>query len=201
MNLDELLAQAAPPVASRTPELTETLRELVPATEHAGTAGRRRGARAAAAAAVAVLAVLGAGGTAAANGLLPDWFPWTTQSGASCGLTASVELRRDGDGALITDRWSEVEQRQALSSAEDYLGSLDLDAIDRKQAAERWFTYLEGISVTHPSRAELESKFQGERLEVQSLMYEVDRRLDDHLTARGYDPDSVMTTVASQCTR
>ena len=172
---------------------------MVPAAEPAAKSGRRRGARAAAGAAL-VVAVLGAGGTAAAAGLLPGWFPWTTESGSSCHLQALVELRRDGQGALLTERWSEVEQRQALASAEDYLGSLDLNSIDRKQAAERWFTHLEDISATHPTRAELDEwKFQGEQVEVQSLLYEVDRRMDDYLTARGYDPNSVMTTVASQC--
>lgn len=199
MTLDELLAQAAPPVAPRTPELTHALRELAPATEPAARAGRRHGARATVAGAVVVLAVLGAGGAAAAHGLLPGWFPWTTDAGSSCGLQASVALRRDGAGALITDRWSAAEQRQALASAEDYLGSLDLDAIDRKQAAEHWFTYLEDVSATHPSRRELEAKFRGERLEVHALLYEVDRRVDAHLTAHGYDPDSVMTDLASEC--
>lgn len=198
MNLDELMMQAAPPVTSRTPELTEALRELIPATEHAATARRGRGVRAATAGAL-VVAVIGAGGAAAATGLLPDWFPWTTEAGSSCGLQASVELRRDGDGKLITDRWSQTEQRQALASAQDYLGSLDLNSIDRKQAAEQWFTYLEGISVGNPDRAELESKFQGDRLEVHSMLHAVDSRMDDYLTTRGYDPDSVMTTVASQC--
>ncbi|MCU1676854.1 MAG: hypothetical protein JWM93_1612 [Frankiales bacterium] len=200
MDIDELLTRTAPPVTTRTPELTGALRELVPATEHATTVRRGRRGRVAAAGA-AMLVVIGIGGAATANGLLPGWFPWTTDSGSSCGLQASVEPRRDGDGALITDRWSAVEQRQALASAREYLGSLDLDSIDRTQAADQWFTYLERISKGNPDRAELESKFQGERLEVHSLLHAVDARLDEYLTARGYDPNSVMTNLASQCAR
>jgi hypothetical protein len=199
MNLDELMLQAAPPVTSRNPELTEALRELVPATEHAATSRRGRRVRVTVAGALVVAAVGAGGAAAAAAGLLPGWFPWTTESGASCGLQASVELRRDGDGRLITNRWSGAEQRQALDSAQEYLGALDLDSIDRKQAADEWFNYLERISADHPDRAELASKFQGEQLEVDSMLYVVASRVDGYLTARGYDPNSIMTTVASKC--
>lgn len=200
MNLDELMTQARPPVSPRTPELTAALSELASATEFAASPRRSRKLSAAAAAALALVAV-GAGGAATANGHLPGWFPWTTESGSSCGLQASVELRRDGDGVLITDRWSEPDQRRTLATARDYLGSFDLESIDRKQAAERWFTYMLETSVGQPERAELESRFHGETLEVHSILYAVDARLDDYLTRRGYDADSIMTTVASQCAK
>ena len=74
-------------------------------------------------------------------------------------------------------------------------------SIDRKQAAEEWFAYLERVSAEHPQRADLESLFQGKDLEVHSMLYTVDSRVDAYLTARGYDPDSVMTSLASQCAK
>jgi hypothetical protein len=118
--------------------------------------------------------------------VLPDWFPWTTGAGSPCGLQVSAELRRDGDGALITNRIGEAEQEATLASAQDYLDSLNLDSIDREEATGHWFAYLERVSVDHPDRGELEAQFHGERLEIQATMYEVDTRLGTHLTAQGH---------------
>ena len=198
MSLDDLIAQSAPAVTPPSAELTETFHELIAGNRAAARPRRRPGARAWAAGSLAVVGVFGVGGVAAANGL-PGWFPWAADSGSSCSLQVSVELRRDGDGALITDRVSEAEQRATLSSAQDYLTTLDVSAIDRKQAADRWFAYLEKVSPDHPDRAELESKFQGERLETHAVLHEAESRLDDHLTAHGHDPRSIMTSLANEC--
>lgn len=166
MTLDGLLARSAPAVTPPSTELTETFHELIALNEVAARPRRRRGARALAAGSLAFVGLFGVGGVAAANDLLPAWFPWASESGSSCSLQVTVELRRDGDGALITDRVSETEQRATLSSAQDYLRTFDLSAINRKQAADRWFAYLEKVSADHPDRAALESKFHGERLET-----------------------------------
>lgn len=199
MTLDDVLVRSGPPVTPPSPEVMETLREMAASNEVATRPRRRRGTRALAAGSLAIVGVVGVGGVAAAHGLLPGWFPWAAESGSSCGLQVSVDLRRDGDGALITDRTSNAEQRATLRSARQYLKNLDVDAIDRNQAAEHWFTYMERTSANHPDRAALESKFQGERLETHSILYEVDTRLDDYLTAHGHDPRSIMTTMANEC--
>ncbi len=199
MSLDDLIARSAPAVTPPSPELTETFHELIAGSRVAARPRQRSGARALAAGSLAVIGVFGVGGVAAANGLLPGWFPWATESGSSCSLQASVELRRDGNGALITDRVSEAEQRATLTSAQDYLKTFDVSAINRKQAAEHWFAYLEKVSADHPDRAALEAKFQGERLETHAVLHEVETRLDDHLTAHGHDPRSIMTSLANEC--
>ena len=199
MSLDDLIARSAPAVTPASTELTERFHELIAGNRAAARTRRRSGARAWAAASLALIGVFGVGGVAAAHGLLPGWFPWTTGSGSSCSLQVSVELRRDGDGALITDRISEAEQRATLTSAQDYLTTLDVSAIDRKRAADRWFAHLEEVSPDHPDRAELESTFQGERLETHAVLHEAETRLDDYLTAHGHDPRSIMTSLANEC--
>jgi hypothetical protein len=201
MSLDDLIARSAPAVTPPSTELTETFHELIAGNRAAARPRRRPGARVWAAGSLALVGVFGVGGVAAANGLLPGWFPWAAESGSSCSLQVSVELRRDGDGALITDRVSEAEQRSTLTSAQKYLTTLDVSAIDRKQAADRWFAYLEKVSPDHPHRAELESKFQGERLETHAVLHEAETRLDDYLTAHGHDPRSIMTSLANECDR
>ena len=201
MTLDDLLARSAPAVTPPSAELTQTLHELVTLNETAAGPRRRRGTRALATGSLVLVGVFGVGGVAAAHGLLPGWFPWVAQSGSSCSLQVSVELRRDGQGALITDRVSEREQRATLRAAQEYLRSFDVGAIDRKQAADHWFAYLEKVSADHPDRAELESKFQGERLETHAVLHEVETTLDDYLTAQGYDPRSIMTSAANECGR
>ena len=199
MTLDDLLAQSAPTVTPPSAELTQSFHELVTLTERAARPRRRRAARALATGSLALIGVVGLGGVAAAHGLLPGWFPWLSQSGSSCSLQVSVELRRDGNGALITDRVSGREQRVTLKAAQKYLRSFDVGAVDRRQAADHWFAYLEKVSAGHPDRAALESKFQGERLETHSVLYEVEANLDDYLTAQGHDPRSIMTSAANEC--
>lgn len=199
MTLDDLLARSAPTVTPPSAELTQTFHELVTLTERAARPHRRRAARALATGALALVGVVGVGGVAAAHGLLPGWFPWVTESGSSCSLQVSVELRRDGNGGLITDRVSGREQRATLTAAQEYLKSFDVSAVDRTKAADHWFAYLEKVSADHPNRAELESKFQGERLETHAVLHEVEANLDDYLTAQGYDPRSIMTSAANEC--
>ncbi|MCW2794674.1 hypothetical protein [Nocardioides sp.] len=199
MDLDTLLAEATPPVTPRSPELVQDLRDLVGLSEDAAAPRRQRRHRALVAGSLATIGILGAGGVAAAHGMLPGSFPWTTGAGSSCSLQASVALRREGAGGFITDRMSAPERRATLASAQEYLDSLNLDSIDREKAAEHWFTYLERVSVDHPNRDELEGKFQGERLEVHSLIYEVNTLLSAHVAAQGHDPHAIMATVASRC--
>lgn len=197
MDLDDLLAASAPPVTPASPELTRHHNELVLLTREAAVPPPRR-RRVGAAGALAAVGVLSVGGVAAAAGVLPTMFPWTTDSGSACELHASAELRRNVDGTLV-DGSTAPEQRATLASAEEYLATLDLDSIDRDEAAERWFDYLERTSADHFTRAELESQFQGDRLETHAILHEVDGRLAKHLADEGHDPNSIMASLATRC--
>jgi len=199
MNLDELLADSTPPVTPSSLELNQHLDQLVHLTEEAAAPRRpRRRNRAVAVGAFAAVGVLSVGGVAAAAGVLPTLFPWTTDSGSTCELDVSAELRRNIDGALV-DQTTAAEQEATLASAKEYLATLDLESIDRQAAAEHWFDYLERTSADHPTRAELESEFQGDRLETDALLHEVDTQLAKHLAEEGHDPTSIMTSLGNRC--
>jgi hypothetical protein len=111
-----------------------------------------------------------------------------------------VEPRVDGEGAP-GDQVGRHEQRAALAAARHFVATLDVEAIDRHEAADEWFDHLERVSAARPTRAELEGTFQGERLETHSILYTVSVRLQDYLRSRALDPRSVEATVASECDR
>jgi hypothetical protein len=139
-----------------------------------------------------------AGGVAVASGVLPNVIPFSTSAGSDCRLDVAVEPRRDGAGAPTTDTARRA-QEAAVAAARHYVATLDVTAINRDEAADRWFNHLERVSVDHPSRAELAKKFGGERLQTHSILYTVDDGLRNYLTGLGYDPRSVVASIASEC--
>lgn len=195
MDLDAMLDEAAPPLADRSPELTGLLDELVAATRPVVSRRRRRRA-ALVGGAVGIAGVLGLGGAAAA-GIGPDLvqglFPWTSDGGTSCELVASFEPRAPGDPNYSSS------QAAAMASAEEWVASFDLGSVDQNAAEERWFRYLEDVSVGDPTRAELEETFQGQDLETHALILEATRRLERHLADRGFDLRSLDGGVGVQC--
>ena len=194
MNLDQLLADAAPPVTPTDPELVDRLDRLVRSTRGGTTTPGRRRVAVVGTVASSVVAV---GGLAAA-GVLPDVFAWATGSGTSCELRATANPRTDGAGAPTTDA-GRTEQRASVASARDYLAGLDLDSIDRVAAEQHWFTYLQQVSAEPVTRAELEQRFSGDRLEVHAMLHEVDLLVADHLRAEGHEASSVVVDVSDRC--
>jgi hypothetical protein len=201
MNLDQLLAGAAPPVLDRDAELAQEIREMIVAAEDSAHGRRTRRRRYVATVLCAISVVLGAGGVAAATDVLPSWLPWTTSSGTSCELAITAELRRDANGHLATDRTDANEQRQVLAAANRFIAAIDLDGVDMAKAEDDWFDYLERVSVQNPSRDTLEREFVGDDLETHALIYAVDQRVTSQLASEGYDPNVIMLTVANGCGR
>lgn len=199
MNLDELLADSAPRVTDRDAGLLEALREMSVAAEDQVGRGRRRLRRLAVSGLAALSLVVGVGGVAAATDNLPSWLPWTTSGGTTCDMTITAEARRDANGELIGSEQDAVEQRAALSAAKAYVAKLDLSGIDMAKAEDDWLDYLGRVSVGSPSRQSLEQKFVGDDLESHALIHAVDTRVTDYLVAHGYDPRSIMITVANGC--
>ncbi|WP_343904886.1 hypothetical protein [Nocardioides aquiterrae] len=173
------------------------MEDVVRETEEAALGPRVHRRRALAVVGTVVPIVL-VGGVAAASGVLPGIFPFSTSAGTGCRLHVSVEPREDGRGA--PDDGAEASTQQAaVAAARDFVNALDLSAIDRAAAADRWFDHMERVSVGHPTRAELREEFQGDDLEVHSILFVVDGEVHDYLDTHGYDPASVVTTVASEC--
>lgn len=197
MDLNAMLDDAAPRLAERTPELDEALGELMEASRPAPA--RRRHRRAAVVGgAVGLVAVVGLGGAAAAGigrDLVAGVFPWTSEEGSACELYTTLEPRSPGEPHYSAS------QQEAMASAEAWLATFDLDSVDREAAGERWLRHLERISHDDVTRAELQEKFHGERLETHALADEVGRQLDRHLRDQGFDPRSLDGGVAIGCER
>lgn len=195
MDLTTLLDDAAPRLADRTPELDAALAELVTTTRPV-PAGRRRRRLALVAGTLGLAGAVGLGGVAAAGigrDLVRGAFAWTDEDDISCTIQATLEPREPSDPHYSAS------QQAALASAEAWLAGFDLDAVDRDAAGERWLRHLERVSAGDPTRAELEQRFHGERLESHALVFEVSRQLDHHLTEQGYDPRSLDGSVGVAC--
>lgn len=197
MDLDDILSRSAAPVVVRDDGFSHAIAQAVAQTELAVSRARRRRTRMLVVGGVLAPVMLG-GGVAAASGMLPGVVPFSTRAGSECRLDVAVKPRSDGVGAPTTDT-ARVAQVAAVAAARHYLATLDVNAIDRDDAADRWFDHLERVSVDHPSRSELAKKFSGERLETHSVLYIVDDDLRRHLAGLGYDPRSVVASIASEC--
>lgn len=130
-SFDDQLALSSTPVPARSPELdAELARVLARAEDIAGPRLQRR-SRNAAMAGLLVVGALGAGGAAAAAGLVPWWESAqskgavTTSTGARCTLVFDVKQIED-PAALIGD----AERAQATKAAETYLRDLDVSTLD-----------------------------------------------------------------------
>lgn len=197
MDLDELLTLSAPPVATRGDAFARGVEEVITKSWQESVRRRRARLRGLIAAGITAPVVFGSS-VAAATGVFTHVRPFSTASGGSCDLNVSVEPRRDGAGAP-TNAAGERAQKAALMAAQHYVATIDVNAIDRPEAADRWFDYMQRVSVGRPSRAELEERFQGEQLETHAVLYAVDMRLNDYLRGLGFDPRIVVATVASKC--
>jgi hypothetical protein len=199
MDLDDLLANSAPRVTERDTFLLEAMREMsVAAEDHVG-GGSRRLRRLAVSGLAAFSLVAGVGGVAAATDTLPNWLPWTTSGGTTCDMTITAEARRDAKGELIGSEQDAAEQRAALAAAKDYVATLDLSRIDMTRAKDDWLDYMGRVSVGSPSRETLQQKFVGDDLASHALIHAVDVQMGDYLAAQGYEPRSIMITVANKC--
>lgn len=172
--LDEDLAEAAPPVRERTPELRAALQELIADTSRqtrreALNASQHK--RKIAAAALTVTALLGTGTTAAAAGWVPT--PWWEQPAATTkpGISATdVECSVTYAPRPITvpaHPVTEVDRAAAMSAAVEFLRDFDYAAIAR-QGDDATFRVLNA-------------------------------RLTDELRQRGLSTHAVSVALASDC--
>lgn len=184
MDLDQMLDQAAPPIAARTPDLHQELRALVEASEPAPR--RRRSVRLAMAAGIAASAV-GLGAVASTAGILPGWTMLTTSSGQTCEIEMTADLYTPGDGEPISATFSRVEQEETLAAARAFLEDFDFDSIDRQEAIVAWQAAEAEVRAAEPDPKERQEKLKGDDLEVHSVTWTVVQRMRATLAAQGHD--------------
>ncbi len=198
MDLDSMLAEAAPDAPEPTVEIARLLDEMA--------AVRPRGLRGLALIKGGLAlggAVAVAGATAAAvitytNGSVPDSlvdasYPWTTAQGVTCRVSVSFGPRP------ATDPLYSAEQTAALAAARAWARSFEITSIDRGEAETHWLDHMEAVSVGHPSRAELVAHFRDRGLETNAVVYAVDSRADRALREHGFDPASLNGGSGIEC--
>ena len=204
MDIDDLLARSAPPIAPRTAELRDDLRALVRECEPPRRA-RRRVSRTVVGSGVAA-GVLGLGMVGAAA-VINDgglWFT-TTSAGDACEMEFSVEPvgpqnAANGDPAMImagrTSWPSAAEQKTTATEARKFLARFDYGAVDRAAAVRRFDIEQRRIVATAP-HGEAQPLLTGNDLETAAVGSVVSDALSTHLKARGLSPYAVITLTGS----
>lgn len=181
MDLDQLLTEAAPPLA-RTPHTGAALRELVDTSRAAVRPRRRR--RTALVGAVVVVAV---GGTAAATGAVQhDWIPWTAPSQHSCQMQFSVgPADPDGEPNMWPAHIDRARQAAEVSAADAFLKNFDYSAVAQNRAIREWRAEQARIAdINSGDDAPAET---GDDLAILAVHWAVTKRLNEHLADLGYD--------------
>ncbi|CUR54386.1 hypothetical protein NOCA2150128 [metagenome] len=187
-SFDEQLAQSSPAVPARSPELdAEFVRVIAQAEGVAGPRLKRRG-RALTIGGLVVVGALGAGGAAAATGLVP-WFESapsegvvTTSTGARCTLTFGVKQIDDPAAPVSAAVRVRVE-----TAADAYLRRLDFSTLGI------------GQSPRPPVDAEAGPATTVDESEVAAVYAEVGRRVDAELVRQHLPTTAVSLSMATSC--
>lgn len=197
MDLDQLLDNAAPPVAARTPELHQQLRALVAASE--SVPRRRRSTRLALAGGI-VAGVAGLGTAASAAGILPGWTTLSTTSGQTCEVEVRADLIAPGYGEPISATFTRAEQEATLAAARTFLQGFDYDAIARAHAIAEWQAAEAEVRAAQEDPTERQPELEGDALEVHAVTWVVIQRMRAALAAQGHDIRAIsIATTSSGC--
>lgn len=192
-SFDEQLALSSPPVPPRSPELDAEFVHVIAQAESAAgpRPGRRR--RVVAIGGLVLAGALGAGGAAAAAGLVP-WFEsapshgaLTTSTGARCTLAFGVKEVEDPAAPV-----SDAERAKARVAAEEYLRNLDVSMLDLAQATRAAAPRATADSEAGPAMSVDEH-------EVEAAYAEVGRRVEAELARQRLPATSVSLSMASSC--
>ncbi len=198
-DLDVLLDLAAPQIARRNGGLNEALLKVAQGAE---TQIRRpRRTRRYLVAGAALTGVIGLGGVAMASGVIPTLTPWTGSRGASCSFIFAV----DPVGSPIpesADIPRPVYDDPATVEANSYLAQYDFDSIDRDAAVDRFAEELRvGRAAMPADQRPPAPDVNTDEFESHAVIHLVQDQLDAHMTAAGFDPDSVALSSFMQCDR
>lgn len=200
MDLDDLLAAAAPPVATRDEGLRADLDDLVDRTQHVAVPRRRRRLRVAS---VAVVGVLAAGtGAAAAGAFSPRSFPWHTESGSTCTVEFDVFIhdRNNGEQPLSPEvaAMSRAQKMEVVRTAQAFLRNFDYATIDHERAIRLWQAAEDRAIASEPP-GDRQSRDVGDELAMDAVRYVVDNRLTAYLLRRGLNPDALIYGQGNRC--
>ncbi len=192
-SLDEQLALSSPPVPARSPGLDAELARVVARAEDTAGPRQQRRSRSAVIAGLLVVGALGAGGAAAAAGLVPWWESAlsrgavTTSTGARCTLVFDVKQIED-PAVLISD----AERARATKAAEKYLQGFDVSLIDLAE--------LSGSAPPRPTvGSETGPAVTVDEFEVAAVYADVGRRMDDELRRQRLSRSAVSLAMLSSC--
>ncbi len=192
-SFDEQLALTSPPVPARSPELDAEFVRVIARAEGSAVPRRKRRSRRVVVGSMVVLGALGAGGAAAASGLVP-WFESspshgvvTTSTGARCTLTFGVKELDDPTAPV-----SDAARMQVKAAAEKYLKSLDLSTLSVAQATRAASPRSTVDSETGPAMTV-------DEYEVEAVYEEVGRRLDAELVRQHLAVTAVSLSMATSC--
>ncbi len=192
-SFDEQLALSSPPVPALTPELDAELARIVMEAEGLTARPRSRRNRRLVIGGLVVMGTLGAGGAAAAAGILP-WFDSapargvvTTSTGAECALTFGVKQVQD-PAAPVDD----AVRAEVTDAAERYLKELDVSAISLAEATREAGPRATRDSEAGPAQTVPE-------YEVEAMYQLVAQRLDAELASQDLPSSSVGLSMASAC--
>lgn len=204
MDIDDLLARSAPPVAARTTALAEDLHALVRESEPSRRAGRRFSRTALGTGIVAGVLSLGAVGAAAVINDGTLWFT-TTSSGDACEMEFTVdpvgpEHAASGEPARIMagrTTWpSAAEQEATAAEARRFLDEFDFEVLDRAAAVRRFDAEQRRIIAAAPP-GEAQPLLTGDELETTAVGFAVIDSLVAHLKAEGLSPHVINTGIGS----
>jgi hypothetical protein len=192
-SFDEQLALASPPVPARSPELDAEFVRVIAQAESAAVPRRKLRGRSVVIGSAVVLGALGAGGAAAAAGLVP-WFESapshgvvTTSTGARCTLTFGVK-ELDDPAAPVSD----AARARARAAAEKYLRDLDLSTLSVAQATG-------AVSPRATVDSEAGPAMTVDEHEVDAVYAEVGRRVDAELVEQHLPVTAVSLSMGSAC--
>jgi hypothetical protein len=206
--LDDLIAEAAPPVARRSDALRRELDTLVAESEAAARPRPRRSlGRRVGLAGLTAAGVLGLGAAASAAGLLP--MPWyddpsairaqhVLSSGRDCAWTFSARETEDGAHPV-----GPADRAAALAAAKRFLADLDLsgisvaEAVRKYEAADR--AYRSSSAYRDLPASERQPRADPDDVEFLAVAAELDERLAAELTRQGLSPHAVSVAAASRC--
>lgn len=191
---DEQLAQASPQIPVQSPELDAERMRVIALAESAVTRRSKRNRSRVAIGGLAAVALLGAGGTAAAAGLIP-WFESassegtvTTSAGAQCTLTFGVKPHSDPTDDSVGDRM----QSTVVAAAERYLQALDVSKLSPAEATK-------GASERPRVDSEAGPALSVDQYEVQAVYEQVSLGLNAELATQGLPSSAVSLAMASTC--
>lgn len=196
-SFDEQLALSSPPVPARSAELDAELAAVAAQAEQAAGPRRQWRSRTAAIGGLLVVGALGAGGAAAAAGLVPWWESApsngavTTSTGSRCTLVFDVKQIEDPAAPV-----SQVARAQATEAAEEYLRDFDVSTLD---LAELPALSAASAAPRPTVGSEAGPAMTVDEFEVDAVYAEVGRRMDEELMRQRLSRSAVSLAMLSSC--